>query len=164
MIKDIPAPQRRLSKYSIKVWLMNEVLSNVIGLGILGLFLYLSYSFSWKEWIAWIIMGLILFTIIDMSFTPFKLQKRYQHWRFGVSEEFLQLRSGALFQKHQMIPMTKIQSVSIHQGPFMRKYQLYQLKVNTITTEHTIPALDETEAMELRQQIAGYANVKERDA
>lgn len=46
----------------------------------------------------------------------------------------------------------------------MRKYQLYQLKVNTITTEHTIPALDETEAMELRQHIATYANVKERDA
>ncbi|WP_040982568.1 PH domain-containing protein [Oceanobacillus jeddahense] len=163
-MKDIPAPQRRLSKDSIKVWLINEILSNAIGLCILGLLLYLGYYFSWKEWIAWIIMGLILFTIIDIGFSPFKLKRRYQHWRFGVSKEFLQLRSGALFQKHQVIPMTKIQSVSIHQGPLLRKYKLYQLKVNTITTRHTIPPLDEIEAMVLRQQIASYANVKERDA
>lgn len=163
MLKDIPEARCKLSKDSIKVWLINEILSNIIGLCILGLLLYLAYHFSWNEWIAWIVIGLIVLTVIDMSFSPFKIKSRYQHRRFGISKEFLQLKSGAFYQKHQIIPMTKIQAVSIHQGPLLRKYNLYQVKINTITTVHTIPALSEAKALELRQQIANDANVKERD-
>ncbi|WP_227995102.1 PH domain-containing protein [Oceanobacillus sp. CFH 90083] len=164
MIKDIPSVKRSLSKESIKVWLINDILSNIIGLFIFALSLYLSYYFSWKEWIGLIMIGLIILTVIDMSFSPFKIKRRYKYWRFGINEEFLQLKSGSIYQKHQIIPMAKIQAVSIHQSPLLRKYNLYKVKVNTITTTHIIPVLHGKEAMEVRQQIASYANVKEPEA
>jgi len=163
LIKDIPPPRQRLSKDSIKVWMITEILLNIIGFIILGVLLYLGYYFSWQEWIGWIIVGLAIWAVIDMTFSPFKLQLRYRHWRFGISEEFLQLKSGAINEKNQLIPMARIQSVTMNQGPVLRRYNLYNIKVNTITTEHTIPGLYETEAIELRNQIAHYANVKEPD-
>jgi len=127
-----------------------------------GLF-YLNYHFSWREWAGWVIVVLAIFIIIDIISYPIRLQLRYKHWRFGMNKAFLQLKMGAVNEKHQLIPMAKIQSVSIHQGPVLRKYNLCTIKVNTITTNHTIPALPETEAMELRSQIAYYANVQEMD-
>ncbi len=164
MIREVPLPKQRLSKDSMKAWLINEIILNVIGFLILGVLLYLDYYFLWKEWIGWILIILTALTIIDMIFSPLKMRLHYKHWRFGISEEFLQLKSGAINEKQQLIPMTRIQSVTIHQGPVLRRYKLYNIKVNTITTEHIIPALYETEAMELRNQIAHYANVKEPEA
>jgi hypothetical protein len=164
LIKEIPSPRQRLSKDSIKVWLINELILNVIGFIILGVLFYLDYYFSWREWIGWVLFGLTILAVIDMIFSPLKLQLRYKYWRFGISEEFLQLKSGAINEKHQLVPMARIQSVTINQGPILRRYSLYNIKVNTITTEHTIPALYETEAMEVRNQIAHYANVKEPEA
>jgi len=164
LINEIQTPGQRLSKDSIKAWLINEMILNVIGFIILGVLFYLDYYFSWREWIGWILIIVTALAIIDMTFSPLKMKLRYKHWRFGISEELLQLKSGAINEKHQLIPMVRIQSVTIHQGPILRRYNLYNIKVNTITTEHTIPALYETDAMELRNQIAHYANVREPEA
>jgi hypothetical protein len=164
LLKEIPFPRQQLSKDSIKAWLINEMILNMIGFIVLGVLFYLDYYFSWREWIGWILIILTVSAIIDMFFSPLKMRLRYKHWRFGISEEFLQLKSGVINEKHQLIPMARIQSVTIHQGPILRKYNLYNIKVNTITTGHIIPALYEKETMELRKQIAHYANVKEPEA
>lgn len=57
--------------------------------------------------------------------------------------------------------MTKIQSVATEQGPILRKYGLYSVSVETMGSSHTIPALPKDVAVELRNQIAQYAKIKE---
>ncbi|MBY7144949.1 PH domain-containing protein [Virgibacillus sp. NKC19-3] len=163
MYTDIPAPQNRLSKDSIKVWLIRETAENMVGFIILGVLFYLDYYLSWREWIGWIFIGLTVLAIIGTIWSFFKAFLLYKHWRYGISEEFLQLKSGALKEKHELVPMTKIQSVSTNQGPLLRRYNLYAITVNTMGSEHVIPALPKPIAMELRGQIARYAKVKEAD-
>lgn len=162
MHNQIPTPQGRLSKDAVKVWRMTETISHLVILGILGTLFYLDHLFTWKVWIGWILIGLIVITIFsaiwDIFIKPFLL---YKNWRYAANEEFLQLKSGAFNEEHQLVPMTKIQSVSTKQGPFLRKYGLYSLSVETMGSSHTIPALPEDIAIELRNQIAHFAKIKE---
>lgn len=155
------APQKRLSKDAVKVWIIDETIGNSIGFFILGVLFYLDYLFSWKEWIGWILIGLTAIAVLGAIWSlvnPFLL---YKNWRYDVDEEFLQLKSGVLNEVHELVPMTKIQSVATKQGPLLRKYQLCSVSIETMGSSHSIPALPKEVAIELRDQIAHYAKIKE---
>lgn len=162
MDSQIPIPQGRLSKDAVKVWMMTETISHLVISGILGALLYIDYLFEWKVWIGWILIGLISITILSAVWSifiqPFLL---YKNWRYVANEDFLQLKFGAFNEEHQLVPMTKIQSVSTNQGPFLRKYGLYSLSIETMGSSHEIPALPEDIAIALRNQIAHFAKIKE---
>jgi len=161
MYPQMNEPQKRLSKDAVKVWIISETIMNVIGFIILGILLYLDYRFSWKEWIGWIIKGLLPIAVLGAVWSwisPFLL---YKNWRYDVDEEFLQLKSGVVNETHQLVPMTKIQSVATKQGPLLRKYRLCSVSIETMGSSHTIPALPKEIAIELRNQIAHYAKIKE---
>lgn len=161
MYTPLDAPQRRLSKDAVKVWLISESIENLIGLLILGALFYLDYRFSWKEWIGWILIVITVFALIAGIWSLIRPFILYKNWRYDVDEEFLQLKSGAINETHQLVPMTKIQSVMTEQGPILRKYGLCSVSVETMGSSHTIPALPKEVAVELRNQIAQYAKIKE---
>ncbi|CDQ20300.1 PH domain-containing protein [Halobacillus karajensis] len=157
----ISSPTKQLSKDSVKVWVISETLINVTGFILLGVLFFLDSHYSWYGWVTWLLIALTILSVSGTVWSFFKAVLLYKHWRYDVNEEFLQLKSGALHEEHQLIPMTKIQSVSTHQGPLLRKYQLYSIKIHTMGSIHVIPALPEAVAFELRNQIATYAKVEE---
>lgn len=161
MYTSINSPQKRLSKDAIKVWLISDTITNVIGFLILGVLFYLDYRFSWIEWIEWILIGITGLTIIGAGWSLIRPFLLYKNWRYDVDKEFLQLKSGAINETHQLIPMTKIQSVMTEQGPILKKYGLCSVSVETMGSSHTIPVLPKEVAVELRNQIAQYAKIKE---
>ncbi|AIM16759.1 MULTISPECIES: PH domain-containing protein [Neobacillus] len=161
MYSEVHEPQNFLSKDAVKVWLIKETISNVIGFMVLGILLYLDYRFSWKDWIGWILIGLIPITVIGAVWSWISPYFLYKSWRYDVDEEFLQLKSGVWNEKHQLVPMTKIQSVATIQGPLLRKYGLCKVAVETMGSSHVIPALSKEQAIKLREQIAQYAKIKE---
>lgn len=164
MYSQIHAPENRLSKDSVKVWIISRVISYVIWIAIFSILLYLDYRFSWYEWIGWVLIGITsliaLSGIWSVFIKPFLL---YKNWRYDATEDFLQLKSGAFNEEHQLVPMTKIQSVATNQGPILRMYRLYSLTIETMGSTHRIPALPKDVAIELRNRIAHYAKIKEVD-
>lgn len=164
MHAQVSAPQKRLSKDAVKISIISETIMNIIGFLILGVLLYLDYRFSWKEWIGWVLIGLTVISMLGAIWSiinPFLL---YRYWRYDVNEEFLQLKSGALYEEHKLVPMTKIQSVATKQGPLHRKYGLCSISIETMGSSHTIPALPIDVAIKLRNQIAHYAKIKEEES
>lgn len=161
MNNSLDLPKKRLSKDAIKVWIITETIGNIIAFTILGILFYLDDRFSWKEWIGWILIGITVLLIIGFIWSLIEPFFLYKNWRYDVNEEFLQLKSGAINETHELIPMTKIQSVATEQGPILRKYGLYSVSVETMGSSHTIPALPKDVAVELRNQIAQYAKIKE---
>lgn len=161
MDSEISAPQKKLSKNAIKVWMISDLISDLIGFIVLAVLFYLDYHFSWLEWIGWILIGLAVLAVLSPIWSitrPFLL---YKNWRYDVDEEFLKFKFGAIFEEHHLVPMTKIQAVSTSQGPIYRKYRLFSVKIETMGSTHTIPALSEEIATELRNKIAYYAKIKE---
>ncbi|AMM91605.1 PH domain-containing protein [Peribacillus simplex] len=164
MYSKIQPPTKKISKESVKVWRMTEAITNFITLAVFCILLYVDDYFAWKEWIGWILYGLITLSffhaIWSIFIEPILLQK---YWRYDVNEEFIQTKRGAWSETHELIPMTKVQSVKLNQGPFLRKYNLYSLSIGTMGDSHDIPAIPEKEAYELRDKIAHFAKIKEVD-
>ncbi|AIF43146.1 PH domain-containing protein [Virgibacillus sp. SK37] len=159
-----PLPTKKLEKSIVKVWRTTAAIEDGIGLIVLAVLLYLDYYFAWPVWIGWILIGLLLLSILYSVWSVF-VRPYYLHknWRYDLNEAFLQLKSGAINEQHQLIPMAKIQAVSTKQGPLLRKYGLYSIEIMTMGSSHTIPGIPEKAAMEVRNQIAIFAKVKEAE-
>lgn len=163
MLVNIKGPQNRISSRAIRVWIISEVIQNIIGFAVLGVLFYLNNLFSWKEWIGWVLIILLFVSIPAAIWSFISPFIKYKSWRYDVDEEYVKMKSGVWQEKHLLIPMTKVQSVETVQGPIMRKYGLYSVTMGTMGSSHTIPALPEGEAVSLRNQIAKYAKIKEED-
>lgn len=157
----IPAPTHQLPKDSIKVMILKEIIGLVVTLGVLGGLFALHSYFSWPVWSWWALMGGVILSVcltVPSLFTPFL---QYKNTRYGVTEEFLLIKTGALKRTDQLIPMAKIQTVSTQQGIMMRKYNMMSVAIQTTGSHHLMPYLHEEEARNLRNQIAHYAKIEE---
>ncbi|MDQ0228964.1 PH domain-containing protein [Metabacillus malikii] len=157
----ISSPKRKLSKDAVKVWIMKDFITDIIGLIVLAVLFFLDYLFTWPYWIEWIIIGFIILSLLSPVWSIIRSNLLYKNWRYDIDEEFLKLRFGSLIEEHQLVPMTKVQSVTTSQGPLYRRYGLYILKIETMGSIHTIPGLSKQVAFDLRNTIAHYAKIKE---
>ncbi|TWT07840.1 PH domain-containing protein [Planococcus sp. CPCC 101016] len=155
------APRHSLSPNAVKYWRMEELISNVIAGVILAVLLYLDWLFGWYSWIGWVLIGLAVIFLIGIVWSILSPPLTYKSWRYDLDEEFLHLQFGIWSRTEQLVPMTKIQAVSLTQGPLMRKYKLASLSVETMGSSHAIPALPKEKAAELRVKIAHFAKIKE---
>lgn len=133
MDQQIVTPQQQLSKVVIRVWIIGEIIANFIGLLVLAALFFLDYKFSWPEWAGWIILVVTILSVVGTIWSVFfEPSLKFNSWRYDVNEDFLQLKYGIFIEKHELIPMTKIQSVATNQGPIMRKYGLYSVSITTM--------------------------------
>ncbi|WP_233505330.1 PH domain-containing protein [Sporosarcina sp. BI001-red] len=164
MENDIQEPTLRLGDNTVPALRWGSTISHVIWLAVFGVFYATSLYFSWWTWTHWISFVLVGLTLISaiwsIGLRPVYLHK---HFRYGFTDEFLQLKSGAFHENYELIPMAKIQAVSTNQGPVLRRFGLYSLEIETMGSSHGIPALPKEVAIEVRNQIARYAKIKEVD-
>ncbi|SER68218.1 hypothetical protein SAMN04487944_10841 [Gracilibacillus ureilyticus] len=151
----------RLSPKAPKVWLLGEIILDVIGYFIIIILFCLDYFFEWVYWIGWILIGLAILSVFGSFYSLLRPKYLYRSWYYRVDEEFFQCKYGVWREKWVTVPMSKVQSVSTEQGPLLRKYQLRTISIETMGSSHTIPALEEITALRLREQIAEYAKLKE---
>ncbi|MEH7234986.1 PH domain-containing protein [Bacillus sp. JJ1562] len=155
--------EKQLSPAFPIIRLITETITNIIGLFILGVFFWLNHYFSWPTWAFWILVALLVIAVLGTIWSFIEPTLLYRNWSYQFNDEYLQLRYGVLTKEWVTVPMTKIQSVSTSQGPIMKKYHTRSIKVETMGSSHTIPALEEHVALELRERLAEYAKLKEVD-
>lgn len=155
--------EKQLSPAFPKIRLLSESITNIIGFLVLGLLFWLDHYFSWPTWVFWILIALLAFAILGTIWSFIEPQLLYRNWSYQFDDEYLQMRYGVLTKEWVTVPMTKIQSVSTSQGPILKKYHARSIKIETMGSSHTIPALEEGVALELRERLADYAKLKEVD-
>ncbi|MFS0560652.1 PH domain-containing protein [Terribacillus sp. 179-K 1B1 HS] len=163
MQTQVKEPQHKLPKESLRVEVIGDVIFDVVVLLIFVVLFGLDFYFDWPSWIGFVLMVLLIVSIPFGFIGYFTTVINHRNWRYDMDEEYVQLRQGAWFQKDQLIPMTKIQSVETKQGPLLRKYKLREVEIETMAGEYSIPGLPEKEAYALRNEIAAYAKAKEED-
>lgn len=116
---------------------------------------------NWPKWIIFVLaffaLGLSLLRIIWLP------AWRWRRWRYKVTEHEIAISRGILFYTHTLIPMVKVQHVDSEQGPMLRRLSLSSVTISTAAGTHEIPALDQEEAIGLRNRIAELARVVEED-
>ncbi|ANU25506.1 PH domain-containing protein [Planococcus versutus] len=155
------APRHSLSPNAVKYWRMDELISNLIAFIVIGVLFYLDWRFNWYEWIFWVLVAITAFFLLGIIWSIISPPLTFKSWRYDLDKEFLYLQFGIWNRTQQLVPMTKIQAVSLTQGPLMRKFDLASLSVETMGSSHSIPALPKEVATELREQIGHFAKIKE---
>ncbi|GIO24786.1 PH domain-containing protein [Oceanobacillus sp. J11TS1] len=154
--------QNRISKKIITVLRISYSIGYLIIFLVLFSVLLINYYFGWYVWLPIVIYSLFCIALISgiwsILFKPVFFQK---HWRYHIDEQYVRLKYGHINETFIIVPMTKIQFVSIAQGPILRKYKLCTINIGTMGSSLSIPGLTKEEGVELSKQIAQFAKIKE---
>ncbi|MBY0596758.1 PH domain-containing protein [Bacillus bingmayongensis] len=145
----------------VKVWQTRVFIELGISVLVILAYLFFMIKFNWWEWLFYVLIGLtVVYTPFDYFIFP-KLRQRYYSYR--LNEEELEVQHGMFTVKRVLVPMIRVQHVTIEQGPIMRKYDLAELQISTAATSHSIPGLKMREAEQLKRQIGELAKVSDED-
>lgn len=154
-------PQKRISAKALTVWRISGAIKIVISWILAAVAIFLLHIFKGPFWISVLLIGIELISTYFIIFLFPSL--RWRCWRYDVRDEEIELQEGIFIVKRTLVPMIRVQHVDTVQGPILRKYQLASVIINTAATAHEIPALEESEAEELRRFISNLARVADED-
>ena len=86
---------------------------------------------------------------------------RYRRWRWEVTDEEVRLQRGLIIIQRTIVPMVRVQHVDTSQGPINGAFGLSEVRISTAAGTHSIPALADESAAELRDRIARLARVRD---
>lgn len=78
---------------------------------------------------------------------------RYRRYRWQLHDEELDLLSGVLSVTRTIVPVTRIQHVSVQRTGWTSVFDLVRLNVHTAAGQTTIPGLQPARAADVRDQI-----------
>ena len=155
---------KQISSKAIKVRNVNELISSIISIVIFVVLLFCTYHFNWWSWLQYVWVGLIVFTVIGIPWTYVVSSPIfYKTFRYGLTDDFLYIKSGIWTISESVVPMAKIQSIELTQNVIMRKYGVSSVLITTMKGSHAIPHVEEVVAKKLRDDIAKLARLKELD-
>jgi uncharacterized protein len=139
----------------VKLWLV----SDLVGYGIL-LFILLLSLLAWAFWqpmlVRWLFAGWVIIAALCLWYSFWRPPRAYRAWGYRIDDRVLETRSGILFQRARLLPLSRLQHVDIERGPFERMYGLASLVLHTAGTHSAnilIPGLDAGEAVRLRDRL-----------
>lgn len=164
-MNDFPELSQKMNKTFIKATIISEIAEDIIILAVLAILYGFNHIFHWPAWLGWIWIALaVLVFLVDIWSIGIRPYLLYKNTRYEINEDYLQIKSGAMFEKFEMVPMTKIQSVETNQGPIMRKFHLCNVSVETMGSSHGISGLEKKKATKARNDIAQFAKIKETES
>ncbi|KAF6510868.1 PH domain-containing protein [Geobacillus stearothermophilus] len=131
---------QQISPKAMKVRNLNELITSLISLVVItGLYFCTDY-FNWWNWLRYVWIALFIITIIGIPWTYFVSSPiYYKTFRYGLTDDFLYIKSGVWTKVEVVVPMTKIQSIELIQGIIMRKYGVHSIEIKTMQGGVTIP-------------------------
>lgn len=81
---------------------------------------------------------------------------QYKRWKYCITEDKIETVRGLFFTTDTIIPIIKIQHVSINQGPINKLFKLNKVTISTAGGVHEIVGLTNSES----QDITDYLNSK----
>ena len=150
-------PRNRLDPRVKIAWRVQDSAALAIVIAAFGAFAFLGPGMGIPTWIA--TGSAALAFVLGVAFIWAWPEVSYRRWRWEVAQEEVRLREGMIIVSHTVIPMVRIQHVDTSQGPIMRAVGLSAVHISTAAGKHTIPALSDEDAAELRDRIATLARV-----
>lgn len=151
--RPVAEPSRRLAPAARIVWGLEAlgwalplVIAGVVGAAALG---------SADDTPGWVAPALrwtsIAVAVAGVVVLP---QLRWRRWRYELREREIDLRRGTFSVVRTVVPISRIQHVETRRTALSQPFDLTTVVVHTAAGATEIPALDGTEAGELRDRIA----------
>lgn len=109
----------------VKVWKVRAVIEEGIGILVMLAYLFLMIKFDWWAWILYVMIGL---TVVFAPFSYFLFPKlRQRYYSYQLNEEELEIQHGLFVVKRVLVPMIRVQHVTIEQGTDYEKIQFSRI-------------------------------------
>jgi membrane protein YdbS with pleckstrin-like domain len=84
---------------------------------------------------------------------------RWRRWRWDVRPDAIDIRHGTLTIRRTLVPMLRVQHVDTTRDLVEQALDLATVRVHTAAGSHRIPLLALADAGEVRDRIAGLADI-----
>lgn len=104
--------------------------------------------------LAYKLIGLILYPLIE-----------YRQWGYLITEDKVDLRHGIFFITRTIIPVIRLQHITVSQGPINRRLGLYEVEMSLASGSFTIECLSKDAADAIAENLKAklYARLESRE-
>lgn len=146
---------KHLDRKVIHIWRQRAGITNLIFWVLIAGLIFATFFFHWPYFIHFISGGLVLLTLLHLIIFVYVVPPiRYRTYFYAIRQQDLLIQEGVFIISQTVIPLSRVQNVETEQGPLLRKHGLTAVSITTAADTHGIPALNEAEAVSLRDQIS----------
>lgn len=107
---------------------------------------------------VWVAIGVPVVVVVLLALRWWVIDLGYARWRWGIDERWVERRSGVIVRTTQIVPRSRVQTLTTRTGPIDRWLGLSSIVIHTAGT-HTpnlvIPHLEADTADRLRAELGG---------
>ena len=87
----------------------------------------------------------------------------YRQWKYLILDEKIEISHGIFFIKRHIIPVIRIQNITVKQGPIYRRYGLYTVEIALASGTFEIVGLDRMTADGITERVRERLSVRLAD-
>lgn len=146
---------RSLDLRVVRLWRI----TNLISYGILLLMILAAcfpIALKYSEIRPWLMTSWLLLVAIAIWFSFWRPPRVFRSWGWRIDGKVIEIRSGLLFRRTRLLPLSRLQHVDLERGPLERRFGLASLILHTAGTHSaniTIPGLSADDAVKLRDHL-----------
>lgn len=155
----------KLPKDIKTIWRLDAATNFISLLIIMGGFL-VWYKFApegMKSVLMMISLGILIFAVILLMVQLILVTYRWNFWTYYIDDQQVQLHHGYFFRKQIIIPIARVQNVTLKQGPILRWKKLQKVIIVTAAGSSEIAGLKGEQADELKELIMKLAREARND-
>lgn len=105
--------------------------------------------------LAYKLAGVVVYPMIE-----------YKQWGYYISEDRVDIHHGIFFVKHTIVPVIRIQHITVKQGPVNKQLGLYEVELSLASDSFEIPCLDKETADEIAENLKAklYNRLEQNEA
>lgn len=147
----------KLDKKAVTSWRIGRLIGFIVVLAICGALCLISGligAIAPYRWLILLVLGLfVLYKLVGLILYPLI---EYRQWGYFITEDKVDIRHGIFFITNTIVPIVRIQHITVSQGPINRKLGLYDVEMSLASDSFTIECL----AKEVADEIADNLRAK----
>jgi len=149
----------KLPKSIKTIWRLHATIEFVIfALIMIGVsFIRLTVPDSAKNYFDIIFFSVLGIGVIILIGSFFLINYLWTFWTYYIDERQVQLHSGYFFRKQVIIPIARVQNVTLKQGPILRWKDLQKVIIVTASGKSEIDGIKSKQADQLKETIMELA-------
>ncbi len=137
----------KLDKRILIAWRISRIIGIIITGAILAIALsFLSRVDFIKPYLHYAFMGvgvLAVYMLVALFVYPVF---EYKQWGYIITDDRVEIRHGIFFVRNTIIPIIRIQHITVSQGPIIRKLGISVVNIHTASGLFTIEGISNEEA------------------
>lgn len=130
----------------------------------IGLFVgKMQFDGNVTKFFLWASVAALVLGILNFAFDMGLVNYHWNYWTYFIDGRQVELHHGFFFRKQIVIPIARVQNVTLKQGPILRLKNLQKVVVETAAGAEEIAGLDDKTADELKELIMKLAQEARND-